>query len=222
MGFCARFIRVYCLRRCSLLLLRKDVQLVQVGLHIAVRDLLAVLQAKNLAHRGIRMNGVTLVRVLQLVLLDIGREGAGHIRRRHLRALGLAQERAELILEGNRRGEDGRALLLRRAVLIRHLDAAAATTRLLDGLRHALLQALERLDGLHRLVTGLLEDGNQLRNLLVDALDLGRLRGGRHARRDRRSGNRCSDNRRSRRLRGLLLLDGRRGGNRRGGNWGII
>ena len=166
------------------------------------------------------MNGVTLLGILQLVRIDIGRERAGHVSRRHLRALRLAQERAELVLQRNRRGEDGRALLLRHAVLIRRLDATTTLRGLLDRLRDALLQALERLDGLHRLITSLLEDGNQLRNLLVDALRLNGLRRSRHAR-----SNRCRRNRRRgglgrrRRLLGNLLGLGRR--RRRLRNWGI-
>lgn len=166
------------------------------------------------------MNGVTLLSILQLVRVHVGRERAGHVGRRHLRALRLAQERAELVLQRNRRGEDGRALLLRRAVLIGRLDATAALRGLLDRLRDALLQALERLDGLHRLITSLLEDGNQLRNLLVDALRLHGLRRSRHARGNRRRGDRRRGSRR--RLLGNLLGLGRRlRGGRRLCNWGI-
>lgn len=55
-----------------LLLLWQDVQLVQVGLDVAVRDLLALLNAQDLAHGSIRMNRVTLVGILQLVLVHVG------------------------------------------------------------------------------------------------------------------------------------------------------
>ena len=99
------------------------------------------------------MNRVTLLSVLQLVGVDVGRERTSDIRGRHLRALGLAEERAELVLQGDRRGEDGRALLLRRTVLIGGLDTTAAAAGLLDLLGDTLLKLLERLDGRDGLVT---------------------------------------------------------------------
>ncbi len=164
------------------------------------------------------MNRVTLLGVLQLVRVDVGRERASDISGSHLRALGLAEERAELVLQGDWGGEDGWALLLRDAVLVLLLGAAAATTGLLDLLGNTLLETLEGLDGGDGLVTLGLEGRNQGGNLLVDGLHI-RWRGGLGDRRsdggggDRRSNGdgRGGDLRRS----GLLglLSDRWRGGN---------
>ena len=54
------------------LLLRQQVQLVQVGLDVAVGDLLTLLDAQDLAHGGIRVDGVALLGILQLVRVNIG------------------------------------------------------------------------------------------------------------------------------------------------------
>ena len=135
------------------------------------------------------MNRVTLLGVLELVRVDVGRERASHVSRRHLRALGLAEKRAELVLQGDGGGEDGRALLLRDAVLILLLGATATTTSLLDLLGDTLLKTLEGLDGGHSLVALGLEGRNQGGNLLVDGLHV-RWRGGLgDSRSDGRSGN---------------------------------
>ncbi len=85
---------------------------------------------------------MALLSILQLVGVHVGAEGAGHIGGGHLATLGLAQERAQLILQGHGGSEDGGALLLGRTVLTLALRAAAAAAGLLDLLRHALLQAL--------------------------------------------------------------------------------
>lgn len=118
------------------------------------------------------MDGVALLRILQLVRIDVGREGTSDIRWGHLRALGLAEERAERVLEGDGGGEDGRALLLDHAIL-RDLGATTLATRgLLDLLGNTLLETLERLDGGNRGITLLLEDSDQARDLLLDGLGL--------------------------------------------------
>ena len=125
------------------LLLWQHVQLIEVRLDVAVGQGLRRGDAQNLAHGLIGVDGVALLCILQLVRIDVGREGASDIRGGHLRALGLAEERAQLILEGDGGGEDGRALLLDHAIL-RDLGATALATRgLLDLLGHTLLQALE-------------------------------------------------------------------------------
>ena len=156
------------------------------------------------------MNRVTLLGVLQLVRIDVGRERASDISGGHLRALGLAKEDAELVLQSDGGGEDGWALLLRDAVLILLLGATATTTSLLDLLGDALLETLEGLDGRHSLVTLGLEGRNQGGNLLVDGLHV-RRRGGLG---DSRSDGGGSDGRGNR--------DGRDGRLRRGGFLGLL
>ena len=204
------------------LLLGKHVELVKVRLHISIAQIFAFFHAKDLTHGRIRVDGVALLGVLELVGLHIGRERASDIRRRHLSALRLVQEDAQLILDGHWGGEDGRALLLDGAIVLL-LDATAATTGLLQILGHALLEALEGLDGGDGLVADLLVSRNQARNLLLDGLDLGgrgglrdrgRDRGSLHNSRSRRSGWRS-------RL-GLLRRSSRRnsGNGRNGGDRG--
>ena len=155
------------------LLLWQHVQLVEVRLDVAVGEDLRSGNAQDLAHGLIWVDGVTLLRILQLVRIDVGREGAGDIRWGHLRALGLAEERAQLILEGDGGGEDSRALLLDHAILSDLGATALAARGLLDLLGNTLLQALKRLDGSNRGIALLLEDGDQARDLLLDGLGLG-------------------------------------------------
>ena len=157
-----------------LLLLWENIQLVKVTLDVPISQSFTVLHTKNLTHRCIWVNGVALLGVLELVRVDIRRERASHIRWGHLRALGLVQEAAEIILQRHRGREDGRALLLWDAVLILLLGTTAATTSLLDLLRDTLLELLERLDRGNRLVALRLEDGNQSRDLLINGLGLHR------------------------------------------------
>lgn len=137
----------------DLLLLRQQVQLVQEGLDVAVGESLILLNAQDLAHGSIWVDGVTLLGILQLVGVDVGGEGTSDISWGHLRALSLAQEAAQLILQGDWGGEDGWALLLDNAILALLLGAATTTTSLLDLLGDALLKALQGLDGGNSLVT---------------------------------------------------------------------
>jgi len=132
-------IATYCLSGSGLLLLRKDVELVEVGLDVAVSEGFTFLYTKYLAHCGIRVDGVTLLSILELVAVDIGAEGASDISRGHLSTLGFTEERAELILEGHRGSEDSRALLLRGTIFTLLLGAAAALASLLDLLGYTLL-----------------------------------------------------------------------------------
>ena len=157
------------------------------------------------------MNRVTLLGVLQLVRIDVGRERASDISGGHLRALGLAKEDAELILQSDGGGEDGRALLLRDAVLILLLGTTAAATGLLDLLGDALLETLEGLDGGDGLVALGLEGRNQGGNLLVDGLHISR-RGGLGDSRSDGSGRNWRSNGR----------DGRCSGLRRSGFLGLL
>jgi uncharacterized membrane protein YgcG len=162
------------LGRSWLLLLWENIQFVKVTLDVTICQSFAVLHTKNLTHRCIWVDGVALLGVLELVRVDIRRERTSHIRWGHLRALGLVQEAAEVILQRDRGSEDGRTLLLWDAVLILLLGTTATTTSLLDLLRNTLLELLERLDRGNRLITLRLEDGNQSRNLLVNRLGLRR------------------------------------------------
>ena len=206
------------------LLLGEHVKLVKITLHVAVRKILAFLDAQDLTHGRIRVDGVALLGVLELVGLHIGRERTSDIRRRHLSALRLVQEDAQLILDGHWGGEDGRALLLNSAIVLL-LDATAATTSLLQILGHALLEALEGLDGGDGLVADLLVGRNQACNLLLNGLDL-RSRNLRDRGRDggrRSSGSNwrgSSSGRRGRRGSLSLLHWGRNGRNSGDGNSG--
>lgn len=82
------------------LLLREDVELVEVSLDIAVADRVILLQAEELAHSRIRVDRVTLtlLGVLELVRLDIRAECLRDISGRHLSAARLAKEGAKLAL----------------------------------------------------------------------------------------------------------------------------
>jgi len=160
-------------RRSNSRLLGKVVQLVQVGLDVAVGECLALLDTQDLAHGLIGVDGVALLSILELVTIHIGTEGTGDIRRGHLRALGLAEEGAQGITEGHRGGEDGGALGNRRGTLNRGgLVASAAATSLLDLARNTLGQAAECLETRDGRITNRLE-------LVGEGLDvLGNGRGG--------------------------------------------
>ena len=197
----------------DLLLLWEEVELVEEALDVAVGEGLILLHAKNLAHGSVGVDGVTLLGILQLVGIHVGAEGASDISWGHLRALGLAEEAAELILEGDRGGEDGGALLLDDAILALLLGATTTTTSLLDLLGNTLLETLESLDGADRLITKSLVKGNKGGNLLLDRLDLDGDRIN-----DGGGDGGCRGGRRSRSNGGLGLLSG--SGSNWGGNWG--
>ena len=193
-----------CRRR---LLLGENVQLVQVRLDVAVRERLALLDAEHLAHRGIRVDRVTLLGILELVAINVGAERTRDIRRRHLAAVRLAEEGAETVTERHGGREDGGALGDWRGTLDRRSTvAAAATTGLLDLTRGTLLELAERL----KTRDGRITDGLELRREGLDVLGErgGGLRGGgRGDLRGRR--NRLSRRRNSRRSsRGSLRLLG--------------
>jgi hypothetical protein len=167
MMFCSLF-----LSSRDLLLLWEEVELVEKRLDVAISESLILLDAQNLAHGSVGVNGVTLLGILQLVGIHVRAEGTSNISGGHLRALGLAEEVAEFILEGDRGGEDGGALLLDNAVLTLLLGATTTTTSLLDLLGNTLLETLESLDGADRLITKSLVKGHKGGNLLLDRLDL--------------------------------------------------
>ena len=149
--FCVFFKQKIIRRICCLSgrngLLGKVIELVQVGLDVAVRERLTLLDAENLAHGLIRVDRVALLGILELVSLYIGGERLGDIRGRHLAALGLAEEGAERVTERHGGRKDRGALGNRRRTLNRHgLVAAATTTRLLDLTRNTLRELGERLE----------------------------------------------------------------------------
>ena len=167
------------------------------------------------------MDGVALLGILQLVRIDVGREGASDICWGHLRALGLAEERAELVLEGNWGGEDGRALLLDHAILSDLGATTLATRGLLDLLGNTLLQSLKRLDGGNRGIALLLEDSDQARDLLLNGLGLDLSGWGSNRRGNGGSGNRGWGSG-SRWLSGLLRGNNRWGGGDLDGDIGLL
>lgn len=150
------------------LLLRQQVQLVQVRLDVAVGDLLTLLDAQDLAHGGIRVDGVALLSILQLVGLNVGTEGTSDISGRLLAAIRQAKEGAQGILQGDRGGEDGGALLLGGAIRGILGGTTTATTSLLEFLGNLLLQLLQGLDGASGLVTKVLMQRNKLLELILN------------------------------------------------------
>ena len=175
------------LRSCCGGLLGKVIQLVEVGLDVPVGQGLTLLDAQHITHGGIRVDGVALLSILQLVALHIGAECLGDIRRGHLRSLGLAEEGAQGITEGHRGGEDGGALGNRRGTLDRDgLVASAAATSLLDLTRYTLGELGEGLEARDRGIAHRLELGGQGLDVLGDS--------GEGLGIDGRSGNsRCSE-----------------------------
>jgi hypothetical protein len=143
-------------------LLGKIVQLVQEGLNVAVCKYLIGLDAENLAHGLIGVDGVALDGILELVGLDVGTERLGDIRGGHLTAIGLPQEGTERIAESNRRSEDRRALGNWSSSLSRNRPiAATTTTSLLKILGHTLLKAPEGLEARDCRITNGLKLGNK-------------------------------------------------------------
>lgn len=77
-----RLLRLRRRNRCRLL--GKVIELVEVGLDVAIRERLTLLDAEHLAHGLIRVDRVALLRILELVGLHIRGERLRDIRRRHL------------------------------------------------------------------------------------------------------------------------------------------
>ena len=141
---------------------------VEVALEIEIRQHLLLLHAEKRTELRI---GLDRVLVLELVLLDVRRDGLGHIGPALLGAIANAEEAAEVI--GERRGElEDRGLAgLDLLTLNRLLGLATALVRILLEAGHALLEALElRDEGADRLAdrVGLREHGL---NIVLDRRD---------------------------------------------------
>jgi hypothetical protein len=207
-------------------LLGLDVVLVEVALEVEVGQRLALRGSEELLEGHVRLD---VVLVLEALLLDVGRHRLGDVGAGHLRALGLGEERAEVIRETSGDLEDGEAGRLGHTILIKsRRGAALALAGILDLTSHALLEllelAVEARDGLAHGGEGRDHGADLITHRLGRGLSSG-IRGGRH--------NRCSDDSGHNRgdlsgLRGLLghLLDlghrGRGGNNNRGRHDGLI
>lgn len=117
---------------------RLQVVLVEVALEIEVGQLLTLRHAEELLQRRI---GLDVVLVLEALLLHVVVDGLGNLRAGHLRALGLAEERAQLLRNLGGALEDGRRALDLHAVLI-NLGLALALASILDLAVHTLLHTL--------------------------------------------------------------------------------
>jgi len=203
--------------------------LVEVALEVEVGQLLALRDAEELLERGIRLD---VVLVLQVVLLDVVIHRLRDLRAGHQGALGLRQERAQLLRDLRGALEDGRGTLDLDAVLI-DLDAALALARILDLAVHALLQTLDLAEESGDRLAHRREVARHRLDVLLERRD--RRNGGRRLsgrRRDRRHNDRRRNNRLglgSRLLGDDLLLGNRRhqgrqrrGRNRRGGRGRLL
>jgi hypothetical protein len=184
-------------------LLGLDVVLVEVLLEVEVRQGLTLRGSEELLERRIRLD---VVLVLEALLLDVGGHRLGHVGARHLRALGLAEEGAEVIRELGGDLEDGEAYRLGLAVRIHSRRAALALASILDLTVHALLELLELSVERGDDIAEAGEAGNHTLDLITNRL-LGGLDGlsGRH--------NRHNGSNRGRRRGRDLSLDGRLAGN---------
>ena len=91
---------------------------VEVALEVEVRQHLTILDAEERLELGIRRD---VVLVLQVVLLDVGRDGLRDVGAALLGALGHTEEAAEVIGERRRQLEDGRLARLDLLALNRRL-----------------------------------------------------------------------------------------------------
>lgn len=193
---------------------RLDVVVLEVALEVEDSNLLGLRALEELAKRGIR---VDVLLVVEAVLLDVVHDATGDVRAAHLRALGLAEEDAEVIRDLLRAGEDRRLLGegVARLIQLGRLRAAA-TAGLLDLASKTLLELLHVGEDEAERVAELVDLGH-LGVELGDKVNLGLRLGG--------CGNRYRGNYRSRARRGnrgrnglggLGSLGYRRGGRHRG------
>ena len=121
---------------------RLDVVVVEVLLEVEVRERRAILNREELLERRIRLD---VVLVLEVLLLHVVVDLAGHVGAGDQSALGLAEEDAELISDLGGDLEDGRTAGLG-TLLALSLDAAAALAGILDLAVDALLKLLDLSD----------------------------------------------------------------------------
>lgn len=115
---------------------------VEVALEVEVREVVRIGEAEELLERGIRLD---VVLVLEVLLLHVVIDLAGHVGAGDEGALGLAEEHAELI--SDLRGDlEDRGTAGLGALLALSLDAAATLARILDLAVDTLLQLLDLSD----------------------------------------------------------------------------
>ena len=170
-----------------------DVVLVEVALQVEVRERLRLRDGQQLTERGIRLD---VVLVLQALLLDVRRDRLRDVGARHLAALRLAEEAAELLRQLRGDLEDGELDRLNLTIRILNANAALALASILDLAANTLLELLK----LREEATERLAHRRDARNHRLDLLANRLHRYLRDRRRDRRSGG--GNNRRDRRNRG--------------------
>jgi len=113
---------------------------VEVALEVEVRELVALRDGKELLERRIRRDGVL---VLEVILLYVVVDTLRYLRARDKRALGKAEERAELIRDLYGALEDGERAGLVTLGAILDLRTALALAGILDLTVHTLVKALD-------------------------------------------------------------------------------
>ena len=162
-----------------------DVVLVQVALEIEVGQRLRieirrslVIGRQQLAQLAV---GLDLMLVLQVVLLHVVVHALRHLRAAHERALGLLEERAQLLRDDHGALEDGQHTGLRALGALLGLRAAAALARVLDLAVDTLVQALHLAEeGHHRLAEGVQARRHGLEVLVERRRGASRHHGGGH------------------------------------------
>ena len=191
-----------------------DVVGVEVALEVEVREVVRIREAEQLLERGIRLD---VVLVLQVLLLHVVVDLAGHVGAGDQSALGLAEEDAELLSDLRGDLEDGRTARLG-ALLTLDLDATATLARILDLAVHALLELFDLRDHRRDNLAETREASENNLEVIVErgrrhlSNRRGRLRGSGNYRHYSRYNYRRSRNRRLRgtRLSRRLLLCGNR------------
>lgn len=84
-----------------------------VALEIEVSKLVLLVELEELAELGVGANNATVLRVLKLVLADVGIDLAGHLGASHLSAVRLAEEGSELLADLRRLHETARGAISR-------------------------------------------------------------------------------------------------------------